>query len=75
MIQYILYGVWNVANIGLVWMLRTIGIPLNVSPGKEVIAWWTTEIVTIITGLSVTVAFILGLIKLFEWLLKKFGKR
>lgn len=71
-VSYILYGLWQVGNVSMVWVLRTTGlIPFSVSPKKELIAWYTTEVVTILTGLSVMVALVLGVIKLSEWVFKK----
>lgn len=59
LIGWIGYGLWNGANISLVAFLRI------VNPDREYISWITTEIVTILTGISVILAITLTIKKLF----------
>ncbi len=62
-IEWVLYGAWNAANVAVVAMLRWSGI--IISPQREAISWFTSEVVNVLTGISVIIAIAVGIKKLF----------
>lgn len=56
--EWVLWGGWQGGNVGLV-------VWLNISPQREVISWFTGEVLNVLTGISVIIAIAVGIKKLF----------
>lgn len=62
-IEGILYWGWNLVNVSVVACLNWMGF--SISPQREAISWFTSEVVNVLTGISVIIAIAVGIKKLF----------
>lgn len=76
LVSWFFYGIWNVSNIAVLFAIRLIVPSYAVDIRLEEIHWWTVEIVSVLTGISVILAITLTIKKLF-WDKKerKFSKK